>query len=313
MKLGYILVVALIACSCGKETMLMQSNKSSSSKNTPSLNNPATSNSTSSIFNKSNSCNFDNKDMTKWRKVSSYKFSFLESLNRAQGVTSNEQGKIWFSGNITLLRSDIHYLGWTEMSNFWPFSIALTRIGIDHIGDIDIHENDLYASLQDARKFNHPIVGVYDASSLRLKKTFLLPLDWQSDGVPWVAVDHIKKVIVSSHFGSVKKINLYDMINLWPVRQIDIDTTISGIQGGKIVGKYLLVNANDDISKRFAMYSINLETGAVKKLILYPNDVREIEGLSIVASNSGCNLYTLAQTGKNLGVRMELYDYLFSY
>ncbi|MBC7427710.1 MAG: hypothetical protein H7336_03800 [Bacteriovorax sp.] len=307
MQLGYILVAGLIACSCGKESMLLQTNKSSSSKNSPSLNNPAT-----SVINQSNLCNFDNKDMSKWRKVSSYKFSFLESLNRAQGVTSNGQGKIWFSGNITLLRSDINSLGWAEISNFWPFSFALTRIGIDHIGDIDVHENDLYTSLQDARKFNHPIVGVYDASSLKLKKTYLLPLDWQSDGVPWIAVDHLKKVVVSSHFGSVKKINVYDMANLWPIRQIDIATMISGIQGGKIVGKYLFVNANVDASKLFAMYSINLETGAVKKLIQYPDDVREIEGLTIVASKSGCNLYTLAQTGKNLGVRMELYNYLFT-
>jgi hypothetical protein len=243
-----------------------------------------------------------------WIKSSSVRFGFFQSFDRTQGVTSDGKGNFWFSGNTSLYKTNAN-VEQSVASNGNPFSFYLTALGASHIGDIDWDEENIYASIQDGGKFQHPILGIYNASSLQLKSFFLLPVAWQPDGVPWIAVDHIKKEIVSSRFGDVQIINFYDISTLRQLRQMKISTPLHGIQGGKVTGNYLYVTANDIGRAGFALFYINLETGVVLKAFQFPDDVREIEGLVLNSSSSGCDLFVLAQTGSYLSIRMELYNY----
>ncbi|MBC7711743.1 MAG: hypothetical protein H7177_00290 [Rhizobacter sp.] len=243
-----------------------------------------------------------------WVKVPSVRFGFFQSFDRTQGVTSDGLGNFWFSGNTSLYRTGSN-VEQNIVSLSEPFSPLLTALGASHIGDIDWHGQNIYASIQDGGKFQHPIVGIYDAASLTLKNSYFLPMAWQPDGVPWIAVDHAKKEILSSKFSDVQMINVYDLSSMGQLRQIKISTTLSGIQGGKVSGNYLYVTANDIGRTGFALFYINLQTGAVFKAFQFPDDVREIEGLVLTSSSSGCDLYVLAQTGSYLSIRMELYNY----
>ena len=105
----------------------------------------------------------------------SYTLSSVQAVDGRQGIAC-ENGEYWVSGSTTLSRYDAD---WNLLSvNERPFE-ALDS-GVNHIGDIDVYQGELYAGVEffmDGNASNIQI-AVYDAQTLEFLRAF--PFEAQS-------------------------------------------------------------------------------------------------------------------------------------
>lgn len=252
---------------------------------------------------------FTSENQRPWAKVASVRFGIIEGFDRNQGFATDGEGNFWFSGKKVLLKSKKDFSS-TEVKNSKPFSNEMEGYGGNHIGDIDYSEDRLYVPVEDGKKYQNPVLGIYDAKSLAFLKSFLLPVDWQPDGLPWIAVSSVRREIFSSKYGQATKINVYDSESLVPLRQIELSQKIDEIQGGQVVGNTLFLSGDEaDTSKAFAIYEVDLHSGKVEKTLPLPSSVIEVEGIGLVSKPDSCDLYVLTVSGKGLGIRSKLFHF----
>jgi hypothetical protein len=240
-----------------------------------------------------------------WVKDQSFRFGILDSFARTQGFAFDGLGNFWFSGKKSLQRTQKTF-GNIIIKNRSPLTEEMQDLGDNHIGGIDYHAGKIIVPIEDGNAYQHPFVGLYDSKSLKLIKSYPLPAEWQKDGAPWVAVWPEGHGILSSEYSNVTKINVYDGESLAPVRQIEMSMKINAIQGAHVFGNSLFMSSDDMDKKGFAVYEMDLDSGKVTKVLRLPENVTEVEGISL----NDHELYVLTVTGSGIFTRSELFRYL---
>ncbi|HCT17240.1 MAG TPA: hypothetical protein DIW36_07690 [Ruminococcaceae bacterium] len=205
--------------------------------------------------------NFFNGDIYKYESNS--KVVGLETLERAQGVTTD--GEYWyFSGKTSLVK-----IGFDNQTVYAYNYKALTdeiveKYGSKHIGGISYYNGLIYASLEDSKAWNHPVIALYDAETLEFTgEAHEMPTEYLSRGIPWVSVDAENKLLYSSYSKTAEVIYCFDLETFEYVGELQLSDPIDAIQGGEVYGGKLYVGSNDMTR---AVYSIDVKSGKVEKL-----------------------------------------------
>lgn len=204
---------------------------------------------------------FFNGDIYKYESNS--KVVGLETLERAQGVTTD--GEYWyFSGKTSLVK-----IGFDNQTVYAYNYKALTdelveKYGSKHIGGISYFNGFIYASLEDSKAWNHPVIALYDAETLEFTgEAHEMPTKYLSRGIPWVSVDVANGLLYSSYSKTAEVIYCFDLETFEYTGEITLSTPIDAIQGGEVYGGKLYVGTNDSTR---AVYSIDVKTGKTEKL-----------------------------------------------
>lgn len=187
----------------------------------------------------------------------------LESLERAQGVTTD--GKAWyFSGKNSLTKIALDNR--TVLAyNYKAIPEELKEnYGSAHIGGISYCDGKIYAPLEDSKKWQHPIVAIYDAETLDFTGEYHeFSKDILTRGMSWVSVDKENGLLYSSHSKTADVIYCFDLETYDFVKEIKLSEVIEKIQGGEVYNGLLYVGTNDDTR---AVYTINVKNGKVEKV-----------------------------------------------
>jgi hypothetical protein len=179
----------------------------------------------------------------------------------------------WFSYRVGLSRTGMDYSAQASKTVAIPAQLALGE-NINHIGDIDLRDQTLYAGLEDHPGYKHPRVAYFDAQTLQFRSSVMLDRGLQPDGVPWVAV--WEGMLVTSRWSGATELHLWDMAGGF-IRSIPLRPAQSRWQGAK--EQKGMLYATRDTDPKMAL-KVNLETGTVLELFPVP-DTAEIEGLSV--------------------------------
>jgi len=187
----------------------------------------------------------------------------LESIERAQGVTTD--GEAWyFSGKSSLVKIALDNT--TVLAyNYKAIPDELKEnYGSAHIGGISYCDGKIYAPLEDSKKWEHPIVAIYDAQTLEFTGEYHeFSNEILTRGMSWVSVDKEKSLLYSSHSKTADVIYCFDLNTYEFVKEIKLSETVGKIQGGEVYDGKLYVGTNDDTR---AVYTIDTNNGQVEKL-----------------------------------------------
>jgi len=228
---------------------------------------------------------------------------------RSQGVAFN--GNEWiFSWQYGLERTDLAFNSLQRNSaiNVVPsFSLtpgipaSLYSQGLDHIGDIDVYNGIIYASLDTTKRdsalgysYGHGTVALFNASDLSYTgKSFELlgaPDNLHHDVASWVAVDGAAGVGYGKEWQNGNTINVYNL-NDWSFSHtLTLDQSLSSIQGAKVLDGWLYMSADNSTQ---SVYRANLSSGHVEELFQLPKQSgsNEVEGIAVRAlANGGAEL-----------------------
>ena len=222
----------------------------------------------------------------------------LESLERAQGVTTD--GEYWyFSGKTTLVK-----IGFDNQTvyayNYKALDGELSEnYNSKHIGGISYYNGYIYASLEDSKQWQHPIIALYDAETLEYTGIcHEVSSEILTRGIPWVAVDAENGFIYASHSKTVEEIHCFDLDTFEYVKSFAVSDPMDAIQGGEVYKGKLYVGTNDSTR---AVYTIDVKSGKVEKLFdrimyqpkLIDNFGGEGEDLTVYPMEDGTLIHAL--------------------
>ena len=222
----------------------------------------------------------------------------LESLERAQGVTTD--GEYWyFSGKTSLVK-----IGFDNQTvyayNYKALDGELSEnYNSKHIGGISYYNGYIYASLEDSKKWQHPVIALYDAETLEYTGIcHEVSSEILTRGIPWVAVDAENGFIYASHSKTVEEIHCFDLDTFEYVKSFAVSDPMDAIQGGEVYKGKLYVGTNDSTR---AVYTIDVKSGKVEKLFdrimyqpkLIDNFGGEGEDLTVYPMEDGTLIHAL--------------------
>lgn len=222
----------------------------------------------------------------------------IETLTRSQGVTTD--GRNWiFSGKTALESVSIETGEITALNtDAIPKELA-ENYGSAHIGGISFAAGKLYCALEDSKKWNYPLIAVYDAGTLKYTGEFhLMPTDNHKRGIPWVIADGDNGIIYAGDSRNYSEIYKYDINTFEYLGTLAFSSEIEAIQGGEYFEGSLYFGTND---KTRAVYRVDAETGETEKLfdrITYEykyidNFGGEGEDLTVLPLDDGTFIHTL--------------------
>ncbi|MDD6462809.1 MAG: hypothetical protein PUF57_02435 [Clostridiaceae bacterium] len=222
----------------------------------------------------------------------------LESLERAQGVTTD--GEYWyFSGKTSLVK-----IGFDNQTvyayNYKALDGELSEnYNSKHIGGISYYNGYIYASLEDSKQWQHPVIALYDAETLEYTGIcHEVSSEILTRGIPWVAVDAENGFIYASHSKTVEEIYCFDLDTFEYVKSFAVSDPMDAIQGGEVYKGKLYVGTNDSTR---AVYTIDVKSGKVEKLFdrimyqpkLIDNFGGEGEDLTVYPMEDGTLIHAL--------------------
>jgi hypothetical protein len=235
-----------------------------------------------------------------WQLSSTETFSFLDAVQRSQGMASGA-GSFYFSWQRGLQRTSTSYDTEADASSAIPDELAAA--GGDHIGDIDYAGGRIYAPIEDSEAYQHPVIALYDATSLEYTgESHELPQNLHHDGVPWVALDVPRGRLYTAEWDPTTAINVFGLASFSFIETIALHSTVGRLQGAKVFRGMLYANSDND-SK--TLYKVNLETGTVLPLLSLGQSDVEAEGLALGEDGAGVWLRTL--TVDSYAVDLRLY------
>lgn len=222
----------------------------------------------------------------------------LESLERAQGVTTD--GEYWyFSGKTSLVK-----IGFDNQTvyayNYKALDGELSEnYNSKHIGGISYYNGYIYASLEDSKQWQHPVIALYDAETLEYTGIcHEVSSEILTRGIPWVAVDAENGFIYASHSKTVEEIHCFDLDTFEYVKSFAVSDPMDAIQGGEVYKGKLYVGTNDSTR---AVYTVDVKSGKVEKLFdrimyqpkLIDNFGGEGEDLTVYPMEDGTLIHAL--------------------
>jgi hypothetical protein len=245
---------------------------------------------------------------TGWTGELVQRYSLIDTMKRTQGLTMDPFGHVWFSSKLGLMHCNglLDCLGQDENQSV---SKTLEDIGGNHIGDIDYAQGFIFAPIEDAPRYLHPSIAIFNGQDLQHVKTVTLPPELQPDGVPWVTVDPSHQILMSAEYTRATHINIYDLNSGKALRQIQMSMPLNEVQGGKFWKDHLYMTATSP-QNGFAVYDMDLKTGEVQKLFQLDKEITEVEGLSVVEAPSNKSVpefFVLGIAGHAIGSRAVIY------
>jgi hypothetical protein len=242
-----------------------------------------------------------------WQLIGKDVFTGDAASARGQGVTTD--GTHWyFSSSNGLEITDMQYNVLLDTSPAIPPELAdpsaLAFKGLNHIGDMDYANGNLYIALDSStpdpgssggyeNEYNTPVFAIYSAADLTFtgQADALNPPNREHDIASWVAVDARKGLAYGMAYVNATQIAVYNLPDFSFNKYIPISQPINEAQGGKIHDGWMYFSC-DDIAKTIAR--ANLTTGEVQVLfylvVPYP---QEVEGLSFLETPQGLTLNIL--------------------
>lgn len=238
-----------------------------------------------------------------------YKLKDVFPVAGRQGVACD--GKfIYVSGSKALYKYDMN--GKLLLTNDNPF--AGYAIASNHIGDIDVYNNELYIS---AENFMDGVgkdiqIAVHDTETLKLKRTFAFEPKSGQEEVSGITVDPVKKTVwMCSWVGGESGNYLYEY-NLQGkyLRKVHLQPVPQYVQGVYWVDGDLFVTADDGIADdndpdhiyRVQITSSNSAKVTLEKTLDETIKQGEIEGLCIDPANG--DLLVLQNRGARIVLGM---------
>lgn len=222
----------------------------------------------------------------------------LETLTRSQDVTTDGE-YFYFSGKTSLQKVSLDCKEIVAINNKALENELGEKYNSQHIGGISYYDGIIYAACEDSKQWQYPVIALFDAETLEYTgKSFLLPVDKQTRGVPWVAVDGENGVIYTGDSRNYTEIYKFSLSDFSYIETVTLSEEVVKIQGGEIADGRLFVGTNDMTR---ACFTVDLETGDVEKLFdrimyeykLIDNFGGEGEGLTLLSMEDGTYIHTL--------------------
>ncbi|OLP58298.1 hypothetical protein BJF93_06710 [Xaviernesmea oryzae] len=222
---------------------------------------------------------------------------------RGQGVTTD--GQHWFfSGTHSLEIADDTFktikIDKNAIASKLQIPSSLSRVGLNHIGDIDYANGLLYISLDSSKrdpvtgnKYSNPVFAIYDAKTLEYtgKAYPLNPPHGVHDIASWVAVDAKHGLAYGIAYDNATELTVYNLADFSFNKYIPLSTVVDQAQGGKVLDGWMYFATDNDDKK---LMRANLATGEVETIgNLKLNAEQEVEGLSIRHTKDGWSLNVL--------------------
>jgi hypothetical protein len=162
-----------------------------------------------------------------------------------------------------------------------------------HIGDIDIADGKLYASIEDEDNDNlQTYIAVYDAKTLQYTgRKYALPVALHTDGVPWIAVDEKRNEAYTVTWSGTAagSLNVFNLKTFALIRNVPLQMSFDGrrVQGAKVYDGMLYASGDShdsgaapDTNRKY-LYKVDPVSGSVITLFSYDEPHRtEAEGLA---------------------------------
>lgn len=232
-----------------------------------------------------------------WSQVDEHVFNAPQSALRRQGLASDEEQRFYFSSFHSLVRVPSVYSEEVDALNLFAISPELKSLGDNHIGGIDYFNGTLYAPIEDGPEFQHPVVAMYDAQSLKSIRVELLSPVEQPDGLPWLCLDPPRGVLYSSKYSNASKVNAYSLETFQFAYSVPLAESVDSIQGGKMYnGSLYLTASRTGVSDAFSVYKVDLQASSVTEVAQLQQDTREIEGVAFADTDGDgkVEMYILA-------------------
>jgi hypothetical protein len=162
-----------------------------------------------------------------------------------------------------------------------------------HIGDIDVADGKLYASIEDEDNTQlQSYIAVYDAKTLQYTgEKHPLPIDLHTDGVPWVAVDASRNEFYTVTWSgtAANSLNVFNLSTFALIRTVPLQMSFNGrrVQGAKVYDGMLYATGDSHdagaapSTNRKYLYKVDTVSGSVITLFTYDEPSRtEVEGLA---------------------------------
>lgn len=250
----------------------------------------------------------------------------MTGLYRTQGVAVS--GNEWvFSWQYGLERTDLALNSLQRTGGIDPATLSITTgipaalaaQGFDHIGDIDVYNGILYASLDsEAGDYQNGHVALFNANDLTYTgKVYQLngaPSNPHNDVASWVAVDGANGLGYGKEWQNGNTINVYNLADWSFNGTLTLDRSLKNIQGAKVFDGALYLSAHDATK---SVYKVDLASGHVDELFQLPitaNAYNETEGIALRRREDGSveMLVEMIVTpnGNDLGAYVDLHHYV---
>ncbi|PZP32533.1 MAG: PEP-CTERM sorting domain-containing protein [Roseateles depolymerans] len=252
----------------------------------------------------------------------------MTGLYRTQGVAVS--GNEWvFSWQYGLERTDLALNSLQRTGSIDPATLSITSgipaalaaQGFDHIGDIDVYNGILYASLDsEAGDYQNGHVALFNASDLSYTgQVYALsgaPSNLHNDVASWVAVDGANGRGYGKEWQNGNTINIYNLSDWSFSGTLTLDRSLKNIQGAKVFDGALYLSAHDATK---SVYKVDLASGHVDELFQLPitaNAYNETEGIALRRLEDGSveMLVEMIVTpnGNDLGAYVDLHHYVMA-
>lgn len=246
----------------------------------------------------------------------------LSAPYRTQGIAVS--GDEWiFSWQYGLERTDLAFNSLQRNSSLArPFELGipkeLRRQGLNHIGDIDVYNGVIYASLDSTDGYTNGHVALYSAADLHYLGTALplvgAPSNPHHDVASWVAVDGAAGVGYGKEWQDGNTINLYNLSDWSFTGTLQMDRTLGRIQGAKVFNGALYMSSDNDTK---SVYRVDLASGHVDELFQLPHPAGDLEteGIAIRALPGGgaeMRVEMIVAPGSVSDYRVDLYRYVLA-
>lgn len=226
--------------------------------------------------------------------VNTYKLNSSHEVNGRQGI-AYEDGYYYVSGSTTLARYDSNWN--RELSVDSPFDSFPNEV--NHIGDIDVYDGEIYTGVEyfmDGEAKNIQI-AVYDATSLRLSRTYPVAEVSGQTEVSGIAVDPDHKCIWMCSWAddlSGRYLYAYSLETGVYIKKIQLTSSPRWIQGIAYYDGNIYITSDDgdaDLGEADHVYHCKVEPSANSFNVVLErtlDDVTlpgEIEGISFDDGN----------------------------
>eukprot|EP00008_Paramoeba_atlantica_P003026 CAMPEP_0201488650 /NCGR_PEP_ID=MMETSP0151_2-20130828/19297_1 /ASSEMBLY_ACC=CAM_ASM_000257 /TAXON_ID=200890 /ORGANISM="Paramoeba atlantica, Strain 621/1 / CCAP 1560/9" /LENGTH=251 /DNA_ID=CAMNT_0047873981 /DNA_START=130 /DNA_END=885 /DNA_ORIENTATION=- len=230
----------------------------------------------------------------------------------AQGVAHINSDYLIFTGKDLLRRTNqppsLSSLT-TIVVNHSPLKELPPGLSLDHIGDGDVFENDLYLPIEGVGYVN-PSIAIYDAMTLKFTGTIIQATE--QIHCPWVV--YWEGVLLSSEFDNVTHLTVYNATTLLAEKSLVIGFSNGGtilypnglqhIQGGALLSNGMLLLSSSDTNQPLITIDLEEAGGGIvgAEELQYTKTGGEMEGITSPPDGS---LYSV--------VNHDVYDEITKY
>ena len=270
------------------------------------------------------------EDFLYLKTMHKYSLSSSHEVDGRQGI-AYEKGNYYVSGSTTLSRYNKNWE--LTLSTDTPFENFKDEV--NHIGDIDIYNGEIYAGVEyfmDGEAKNIQ-VAVYNAESFELKRTYSIDKDSGQNEVSGIAIDPDSRSIWMCSWAdgeSGRYLYRYNLENGNYIGKYHLQAPPQWIQGIAYLDGWIYITSDDgtaDLGEPDHIYRVEVDTNKTNLPVMIErtlDDVSlqgEIEGLSfdkdnkqlLVSYNRGAQIVLGMPRGFYEGYEKELHEiYLYN-